>query len=60
MLKPLHYSYIFITCDVVSLVVQAVGGGMTSIAAQRYENVDSGTYTMIAGIAFQVFSMSVF
>ena len=60
LLKPLHYSYIFITCDVVSLVVQAVGGGMTSIAAQRYEDVDPGTNTMIAGIAFQVFSMTVF
>ena len=59
-LKPLHYSYIFITCDVVSLVIQAVGGGMTAIAAQEYDDVDPGTYTMIAGIAFQVFSMSVF
>ena len=59
-LKPLHYSYIFITCDVVSLVIQAVGGGMTAIAAQEYNDVDPGTYTMIAGIAFQVFSMSVF
>ncbi|CAX43863.1 RTA1-domain protein, putative [Candida dubliniensis CD36] len=59
-LKPLHYSYIFITCDVVSLVIQAVGGGMTAIAAQEYRDANPGTYTMIAGIAFQVFSMSVF
>ena len=59
-LKPLHYSYIFITCDVISLVIQAVGGGMTAIAAQEYRDANPGTYTMIAGIAFQVFSMSVF
>ncbi|EMG50713.1 hypothetical protein G210_1445 [Candida maltosa Xu316] len=59
-LKPMFYSYIFITCDVVSLVVQAVGGALAAIAAEEYEDADPGTYTMIAGIAFQVFSMSVF
>lgn len=59
-LKPMYYSYIFITCDVISLVVQAVGGGLSAVAASEYDDVDPGTYTMIAGIAFQVFSMSVF
>ncbi|EGW33099.1 uncharacterized protein SPAPADRAFT_60406 [Spathaspora passalidarum NRRL Y-27907] len=59
-LKPLHYSYIFIGCDVLSLVIQAAGGGQASIASQNYQDADPGTYTMIAGIAFQVFAMSIF
>ncbi|EGW30693.1 uncharacterized protein SPAPADRAFT_56685 [Spathaspora passalidarum NRRL Y-27907] len=59
-LKPLHYSYIFIGCDVLSLVIQAAGGAQASIASQTYENAHPGTYTMIAGIAFQVFAMSLF
>ncbi|RLV95647.1 Sphingoid long-chain base transporter RSB1 [Spathaspora sp. JA1] len=59
-LKPLHYSYIFIGCDVLSLVIQAAGGGQASIASQNYQNAKPGTNTMIAGIAFQVFAMSFF
>ncbi|CCG22292.1 Rta3 protein [Candida orthopsilosis Co 90-125] len=59
-LKPLWYAYIFIACDVTSLVIQAIGGGIASVRAENYENADPGTYTMIAGIAFQVFSMSIY
>lgn len=60
LLRPLWYSYIFITCDVLSLIIQAGGGGSASVASQNYEDTDPGTYTMIAGIAFQVFAMSIF
>ena len=59
-LKPLWYAYIFIACDITSLVIQAIGGGIASVRAENYENADPGTYTMIAGIAFQVFSMSIY
>ncbi|RCK54550.1 Sphingoid long-chain base transporter RSB1 [Candida viswanathii] len=59
-LRPMFYSYIFVTCDVISLVVQAVGGGLSAVAASEYDDVGPGTDTMIAGIAFQVFSMSIF
>ncbi|KAG7661339.1 uncharacterized protein J8A68_005130 [[Candida] subhashii] len=59
-LKPLRYSYIFIACDVLSLVIQAGGGAQASIASQNYEDATPGTNTMIAGIAFQVFAMSIF
>ncbi|CAL1195724.1 unnamed protein product [Candida parapsilosis] len=52
-LKPLWYAYIFIACDITSLVIQAIGGGIASVRAENYENADPGTYTMIAGIAFQ-------
>ncbi|KAG7661338.1 RTA3 [[Candida] subhashii] len=59
-LKPLHYSYIFISCDILSLVIQAGGGAQASIASQNYEDATPGTNVMIAGIAFQVFAMSIF
>ncbi|KAF6057489.1 RTA1 like family protein [Candida parapsilosis] len=42
-----------IACDITSLVIQAIGGGIASVRAENYENADPGTYTMIAGIAFQ-------
>lgn len=60
LLKPMWYSYIFITCDVISLVIQAAGGGLAATALTEYKSSDGGTHVMVAGLAFQVFSMSVF
>jgi len=52
-IKPILYPYIFIACDIFSLVLQAIGGGVASSA-----NTDSGTTLggniMLAGIIFQV------
>lgn len=59
-LKPNAYAYIFIPCDIISLVLQATGGGMASVAAQTGKNADPGTNIMVAGLAFQVFSLSMF
>ncbi|CUM68019.1 uncharacterized protein PRCAT00005734001 [Priceomyces carsonii] len=59
-LKPMWYSYMFIVSDVVSLFIQAAGGGAASAATSENRDASGGTNTMIAGIAFQVFSMSVF
>lgn len=59
-LKPVFYGYIFIFCDVLSLVIQAIGGGMAAVASLSYENPDNGTHVMVAGIAFQVVSMTLF
>lgn len=60
MLKPIWYSYIFVICDVLSLVIQAIGGGMAAVAVIDFEDTDSGTHVMVAGIAFQVVSMTLF
>ncbi|CAN3374368.1 hypothetical protein DIURU_000754 [Diutina rugosa] len=60
LLPPMGYSYIFIVCDVISLVVQAAGGGLAGTAFSRGDDADPGTYTMVGGIAFQVLSMSLF
>jgi hypothetical protein len=60
-LSPSLYLWIFVTCDVISLVVQAIGGGMAS-AATNDPNGDTapGTHIMVAGIVFQMASITVF
>lgn len=59
-LKPMHYSLLFICCDILSIVIQAAGGGVASTALKNEDSTDTGTHIMVAGIAFQVFTMSVF
>ncbi|KAH8201127.1 hypothetical protein TruAng_004677 [Truncatella angustata] len=59
-LKPGWYPRIFIPCDVISLILQAVGGAMASIASHNNTNVKPGNNIMIAGLAFQVFTLFVF
>ncbi|KAI1844239.1 hypothetical protein JX266_009530 [Neoarthrinium moseri] len=59
-LNPLWYPRIFIPCDVISLILQAVGGGMASVASHNRTDIDPGNNIMIAGLAFQVFTLLVF
>ncbi|KAI1409543.1 RTA1-domain-containing protein [Hypoxylon sp. FL1857] len=55
--KPKLYYIIFITSDVFSLTLQAVGGGMsTSTSGSSQSAVD----LTLTGLSFQVFSMVVF
>ncbi|KAE8382569.1 RTA1 like protein-domain-containing protein [Aspergillus bertholletiae] len=60
-LSPKMYLWIFCTCDIISLVVQAIGGGMASSETNK-EGGDTapGTHVMVAGIVFQMFSITVF
>lgn len=53
------YAIIFCACDVLSLVVQALGGARAS-AADTTEAMQTGTHIMVAGIAFQLFTMTLF
>ncbi|KAH6603732.1 hypothetical protein Trco_008507 [Trichoderma cornu-damae] len=60
-LSPSHYAIIFCTSDIISLVVQAVGGALAAKASVEINgNLATGTHIMVAGIAFQLFTMSVF
>jgi hypothetical protein len=54
--------YIFGTCDVVSLAVQAVGGALASIASTSVPPGDTstGTEIMVGGIIFQMVAVTVF
>ncbi|KID84401.1 RTA-like protein [Metarhizium guizhouense ARSEF 977] len=61
LLSARMYTIVFCTCDVISLVVQAVGGALASFATGRVDgDTWPGTYIMVAGIGFQLFTMTVF
>lgn len=58
-LRPRTYTIIFVACDFVSLLLQATGGAVASMADTK--SVESmGINIMIAGLAFQVASMALF
>ncbi|KAE8442669.1 hypothetical protein EG329_002967 [Mollisiaceae sp. DMI_Dod_QoI] len=56
------YLYIFCSADIISLVIQAVGGASASVAYQKTPpgNTDNGTHIMVAGILFQLAAIIVF
>lgn len=54
------YTFMFILCDVVSLLTQAVGGAIAAIQVRQYIFDPLGTNIMIAGIALQLCSMTLF
>ncbi|KAI5249699.1 RTA1-domain-containing protein [Aureobasidium subglaciale] len=59
---PTWYLWIFCTIDVISLVVQAIGGGSAAVAfnAEPPGNTKIGTDIMVAGIDFQLASVIIF
>ncbi|KAI1765038.1 RTA1-domain-containing protein [Hypoxylon sp. FL1150] len=54
------YTIIFLSCDVISLVIQAAGGAMASSAASSQTDTHLGTSIMVAGVIFQLAAMTVF
>ncbi|KAF2638969.1 RTA1-domain-containing protein [Massarina eburnea CBS 473.64] len=58
-IRPKWYTYIFIGSDLLSLVLQAVGGAIASTADDK-KGSDVGVKIMIAGLVFQVASMTAF
>ncbi|KAF8873935.1 RTA1-like protein [Infundibulicybe gibba] len=59
-LSPKLYSIIFCGCDITSLVIQAVGGGMASTAADSGRDPTPGGNVMLAGIIFQLVTITVY
>jgi hypothetical protein len=61
-IAPSTYLWIFCGCDLISLVVQAVGGSMASQAAAATppRRSETGTNTMVAVIVFQMTSITLF
>lgn len=57
-LKPRLFTWIFISCDVGSIILQAVGGGVAAAAGNDMDVLEVGNNIIIAGIAFQVATMS--
>jgi hypothetical protein len=59
-LAPKWYTIIFVICDLISLIVQAVGGGQAAVAVRTDSDTADGTHIMVAGICFQMLSMSIY
>lgn len=59
-IKALSYPRIFIPCDVVSLLLQAAGGGLASAASHSNKSPAIGDHIMVAGLAFQVATLFIF
>ncbi|KAJ2935028.1 hypothetical protein H1R20_g2081, partial [Candolleomyces eurysporus] len=61
-LSPRNYTIFFCTADVVSLVIQGVGGGLAATADPRTNgrSPETGGRVMLGGIAFQLAVMVVF
>lgn len=57
--KPGTYTLIFCTCDLISLVLQALGGAIAS-GANTQSQSDLGRNIMLAGLIFQVVSLIIF
>ncbi|CAE6521803.1 unnamed protein product [Rhizoctonia solani] len=60
-LSPKLYTIVFVICDIVALVVQAVGGAKASLAVQlRNEDPEKGARIMVGGIIFQMAAITVY
>ncbi|KAL1801190.1 hypothetical protein ACET3X_001532 [Alternaria dauci] len=59
-LPPVWYTRIFITGDILSLVLQGAGGGIAATADAGSDLLDVGTNLMIAGVVLQVVILSCF
>ncbi|EXL90499.1 RTA1 like protein-domain-containing protein [Fusarium oxysporum II5] len=59
LMSPRTYAVIFICSDVVSLILQAMGGGLAA-TGKTQKKVDTGVHILVAGLAYQVLSLAVF
>ncbi|KAL8763589.1 MAG: hypothetical protein Q9194_007302 [Teloschistes cf. exilis] len=58
-LKANWYTWIFIACDLLSLILQGAGGGIAA-SASTDSTADAGSHLMLAGIIWQVVTLAVF
>ncbi|KAF4449687.1 RTA-like protein [Fusarium austroafricanum] len=59
LMSPRTYAVIFICSDAVSLILQAMGGGLAA-TGKKPKKVDMGVHILVAGLAYQVLSLGVF
>jgi len=53
-IKPRFYTYIFVSCDIMSLVLQGAGGGLAATSRGNQKQQKTGDDLMMAGISIQV------
>ncbi|GJE99943.1 RTA1 domain-containing protein [Phanerochaete sordida] len=54
------YTFVFLACDIIALIVQAAGGGVASSADTDGKDPSSGGHIMLGGIVFQLVAISVY
>lgn len=60
-LPPNWYALIFITVDVIALVIQAIGGGVASAATQKTDgDPNKGGHIMLLGIIIQLVEIGIY
>ncbi|KAI8995671.1 RTA1-domain-containing protein [Trametes punicea] len=59
-LSPKLYSRIFLTCDLVSLLIQGSGGSIAASATSNPSEMKLGSDIILGGLIVQIISMSVF
>ncbi|KAJ8489801.1 hypothetical protein ONZ51_g2712 [Trametes cubensis] len=59
-LRPKLYSRIFLTGDLLSLLIQGGGGGIAASALNDQSKVNLGSRVILVGLIVQIFSMTVF
>ncbi|ETW87178.1 lipid-translocating exporter, partial [Heterobasidion irregulare TC 32-1] len=59
-LPPKLYGYIFLSCDLVALTVQAYGGTVASKAVSDHKDPETGGHIMLGGIIFQMIAIIVY
>ncbi|KAI1616118.1 RTA1 like protein-domain-containing protein [Exophiala viscosa] len=59
-IPPRWYTWIFIAGDLLSLVIQAIGGGMAATSENDNARQELGDHLMMAGIALQVVTLLFF
>lgn len=57
--RPKWYTWMFIAADVLSILIQAVGGGLAA-SGDTQEDTDMGAQIMLGGIVWQVVSLAAF
>ncbi|KAJ7111645.1 RTA1 like protein-domain-containing protein [Mycena crocata] len=59
-LSPKLYTTLFLCCDIISLVVQGIGGGMAAGAVNQLKNPEQGGHVMLGGIIFQMVTITAY
>jgi hypothetical protein len=58
-IPPNAYAYIFVSSDILSIILQGAGGSISAVATDK-TFLDQGVDIMIAGLVSQVFTLMVF
>ncbi|KAJ3558822.1 hypothetical protein NM688_g700 [Phlebia brevispora] len=59
-LSPVWYTIVFCSCDIIALIIQAVGGAAASQAVHQNKNPNHGGNIMLGGIAFQLAAITIY